>query len=416
MRELRAKLYARALLARGGGELLRQGKRHLGWGGFGLRCQVLNNLCCHFIKMNTKLLRLATSGMLVAGTVLVPLNGLWPGTPEQISGGAAYAQDADEQTNIRVYQRASPAVVSIAAGSRTGSGSIITPTGLVLTNAHVVQGARTVAVVMADGRRLPGDVVAFAARGQDLAMVQIRAQSNLPTLSLARPSSVQVGQRVFAIGNPFGRFAGTLTTGIVSRIDAQRGLIQTDAAINPGNSGGPLLNSRGELIGVNTAIFTGGSGTGNIGIGFAIGVEQIQPFVVAAREGRAPRVAQQQRPALSSRSARALVLNGAAVNGRLGRGSNVLPVDNSFFDLYRFQGQAGQRIVLEMASRDLDPFLILFGPNGRPLVQDDDSGGRGNARIAGTLPLSGTYILLANSSRPGQAGAYLLRGQSSRPR
>lgn len=322
-----------------------------------------------------------------------------------------YAQENDEQVNVRVYQRASPAVVSIVAGNGTGSGSIISADGLVLTNAHVVQGGRTsISVVLADGRRFPAEPIAFGNNGLDLAVLRIRGASNLPSIRIARSGSVQVGQRAFAIGNPFGRFAGTFTVGIVSRIDRDRGLVQTDAAINPGNSGGPLLNSQGELIGVNTAIFTSNRTGGNIGIGFAISVDRLQPFLAAVRSGNAPRVAATRPRPTAATPPRQLALNGGVVNDRLGPGDNILPVDNSFFKVYRFDGRAGQQVVIEMASREIDPFLILVAPNGREVAQDDDSAGGKNARIVATLPISGTYLLLANSYQAGEAGSYSLRG------
>lgn len=207
----------------------------------------------------------------------------------------AHAEVLDDQEINRVYQQVIPAVVSINTGDVTGSGSIISSDGLILTNAHVVGSSQTTTVILSDRQQMLGDVVAYAANGIDLAMIRIRAKNNLPTVSIAPSGSVVVGQRILAIGNPFGRFAGSLTTGIVSRIDKEKGLIQTDAAINPGYSGGPLLNSKGELIGVNTTIFTRrlqGESAGNIGISFAIPVEQVQSFITAVREGRAPRTAQ----------------------------------------------------------------------------------------------------------------------------
>ncbi|HBB35334.1 MAG TPA: serine protease [Cyanobacteria bacterium UBA8803] len=366
--------------------------------------------------MSTKQRRMAKSGIIatVAAIGATTLNAIAPIDLLNFSfaPNTALAQDIDEQINIRVYQRASPAVVSIEAGDNTGSGSIISPEGLVLTNAHVVAGFRTVAVTLSDGRRLMADVLAFGDNGLDLAVLQIRTQTNnLPAITLA-PTPVQVGQRAFAIGNPFGRFQGTFTVGIVSRIDQQRGLIQTDAAINPGNSGGPLLNSQGELIGVNSAIFSGPNG-GNIGIGFAIAIDRVKPFLAAVQAGRAPRTAQQQSPLPSNRQPLPLALNNSAIAGRLGRGSNVLPVDNSFFDLYAFQGRAGQRLQIDMTSRDIDSYLILLDPNGNDLAQDDDSGGGMNARIAITLPADGTYLLIANSYQAGQAGPYNLRVQAT---
>lgn len=365
--------------------------------------------------MNNTLIRLAASGLMVMGTAagLMTLDainpaGLLSSNPLlRLQPSSALAQDLEEEVNVRVYRIASPAVVSISAGQVTGSGSIISSDGLVLTNAHVVQGERTVTVVLADGTEYQGDVVGYGEPGLDLAAVRIRGGGTFPTIAVAPSNSVEVGQRAFAIGNPFGQFQGTLTTGIVSRIDRDRGLIQTDAAINPGNSGGPLLNSRGQLIGVNTAIFTTGGREGSIGIGFAIPVEQVQPFLTAVREGRAPQTAQDIQPPGITNPPEAIALN-SLVQGNLARDSNLLPADNSYFNAYTFEGRAGQRIEITMRSNELDTYLILLAPNGQDIAQDDDSGGGTNSRIVITLPMDGTYLVLANSYAPGEVGTYSL--------
>jgi S1-C subfamily serine protease len=368
--------------------------------------------------MSTKGPHLATSVILAAGAAIGAntINAIAPVDLLDISHfsqpqlSSAFAQDIDEQINIRVYKLASPAVVTINSGNATGSGSIISKDGLVLTNAHVVQNAgSTVTVILSDGRRMPSDIIAFGNNGLDLAVLKIRGQNNLPSIRFARSGSIQVGQRAFAIGNPFGQFQGTFTNGIVSRIDKQRGLIQTNAAINPGNSGGPLLNSQGELIGVNTAIFTSSRAGGNIGIGFAISIDRVQPFLTAVRQGTAPRTAQRQQSIAGSQRPQQLPLDGTAINGTLGRGDTVLPVDNSFFDLYSFQGRAGSRVQIDMVSQDFDPYLVLIGPRGNEVAQDNDSGGNKNARLVGRLPATGTYLVIANSHDPGQSGTYRIR-------
>ena len=172
-----------------------------------------------------------------------------------------------EQVSINVYRQANPAVVTIKAGGDSASGTIVDSAGLIITNEHVVRQARggRVRVTTANGRNYSGQVIATDPN-HDLALVRLNTQDSFPTIPLADADGIQVGQHVYAIGNPFG-FSGTLTTGILSRV-APNGDLQTDAAINPGNSGGPLLNSQGELIGVNKGIYSPG-GRGNIGIGFA---------------------------------------------------------------------------------------------------------------------------------------------------
>ncbi|GAA0979547.1 hypothetical protein GCM10009555_044560 [Acrocarpospora macrocephala] len=173
-----------------------------------------------------------------------------------------------------------PSVVSVEAGSGSGSGFAIDQIGHVLTNAHVVDDADSVTVILHDGRRLSARVIG-SDEAYDLAVLQVEAGSGLVPAMLARSADVRVGDQVLAIGSPLG-LAGTVTSGIVSALDREVQLgnggrqtaLQTDASINPGNSGGPLVNVRGEVVGVNTVIATLSRRGGNIGIGFAIPVDR----------------------------------------------------------------------------------------------------------------------------------------------
>jgi S1-C subfamily serine protease len=181
-----------------------------------------------------------------------------------------------EQTVIDVTRRVAPSVVSIGSRAGSGSGFVIREDGVILTNAHVVGNARVVNVLMANGDEYEGQVLGRVV-DLDIAVVRVNARG-LPTVPLGDSDQIQVGQAAIAIGNPAG-YERTVTTGIVSAVNRSIAgttldeLIQTDAAINPGNSGGPLLDSRGHVIGINTAVLRSTPvGQPLIGIGFAIPV------------------------------------------------------------------------------------------------------------------------------------------------
>jgi S1-C subfamily serine protease len=195
--------------------------------------------------------------------------------------------DPEEQVNVNVYKKAIPSVVNIRSRAVSfnffygvvpeegqGSGFILDKEGHILTNYHVIANAQNVEVTLHNKRTYPAKIVGVD-RSHDLAVIQINAPDLVPA-TLGDSRNLSVGQKVFAIGNPFG-LAGTMTRGIISSIRPVGGpngntideAIQTDAAINPGNSGGPLLNSRAEVIGINSMIATGGAEQ-SAGIGFAI--------------------------------------------------------------------------------------------------------------------------------------------------
>src|SRR5215207_9682316 len=191
-----------------------------------------------------------------------------PATAQLVSDPGGLTQD--EATIIRVAREITPTVVSVTQPQGAGSGIIVSRDGVVLTNAHVVGESRTVDVGLADGRTLRGQVVGRDPT-IDVAVVRVSAQ-NLPTAPLGDSDKLEVGQSAIAIGNPLG-LERTVTSGVVSAVNRNPrgisldGLIQTDAAISPGNSGGPLVDSRGRVIGINTAVL---AGAGASGLGFAV--------------------------------------------------------------------------------------------------------------------------------------------------
>ena len=207
---------------------------------------------------------------------------------------AASALTPEEIATIAAYEKAAPSVVNITTeaceidfffcavpSTGSGSGVVLKEDGLIMTNAHVISGARQIRVTLSDGRRLNAKVTASDS-GSDLAILKIDpGDIPLKAITLGDSGKLKVGQRVLAVGNPFG-LGQTLTSGIVSMTgrtikDQTRiltNLIQTDAAINPGNSGGALINMDGELVGLCTAIL---SPTGSsIRIGFALPVSRIR--------------------------------------------------------------------------------------------------------------------------------------------
>jgi S1-C subfamily serine protease len=206
-----------------------------------------------------------------------------------------------------VYKQVSPAVVHITnrnvqrtfwgpmESESTGSGVIVDKDGYILTNFHVIQGSRELIVVLNDGREYPAKLLG-SDPGTDLALIKVDAEAALPFAALGDSASVEVGEWVVAIGNPRG-LDWTVTVGVISALNREirspsgqtiTGLLQTDAAINPGNSGGPLLNARGEVIGINDAIVSG-SGD-NAGIGLAIPVNTARSVLAdLAQHGRVKR-------------------------------------------------------------------------------------------------------------------------------
>ncbi len=210
----------------------------------------------------------------------------------------AFSITEDEKNNIAVYEKAADGVVNVTSiaiqmdfffnpfpAQGSGSGAIIDMKGHILTNHHVVANAQKLEVTLADGSKWPAKLIG-SDPDNDLAVIKIEApKEKLKIIPMGDSKNLRIGQKVLAIGNPFG-FERTLTTGVISSLGRTirsevgtmiEDVIQTDAAINPGNSGGPLLNSDGEIIGINTAIIspTGGS----VGIGFAIPINTAKKVI-----------------------------------------------------------------------------------------------------------------------------------------
>ena len=231
----------------------------------------------------------------VLTSILLLLSAFAQAAPEYLS-----FKTEDEANSTEIYQKASPAVVHVTSTALkrsffnrnvlevpqgSGSGFIWDKNGLVVTNYHVIRNANRMIIELHDQSQWEATVIGLAPE-KDLAVLRIEAPEDLLfPLPIGDSSELEVGRKVLAIGNPFG-LDTTLTTGVVSALGREiaapnnrriRGVIQTDAAINPGNSGGPLLNSLGQLVGVNTAIYSPSGASA--GIGFAIPVNTVKDVV-----------------------------------------------------------------------------------------------------------------------------------------
>jgi S1-C subfamily serine protease len=226
-------------------------------------------------------------------------SGLKWSEPETVHGAGL---GTDEQNNIDIYKRARLATVYVTsttvrrdffyqqvASKSLGSGFLVNEDGFILTNFHVISGSSQIQVTLSDQTRYVGHAV-DTDRSDDLALIKIDPKKKVQPLRLGDSEHLQVGQKVLAIGDPFG-LEGTLTVGVVSSIGRAiqsegsgqlEGMIQTDAAINGGNSGGPLLDSSGDVIGINTAIL----GETNLGIGFALPINRAKALLSDYQAGR----------------------------------------------------------------------------------------------------------------------------------
>ncbi|TMM03981.1 MAG: trypsin-like serine protease [Actinobacteria bacterium] len=266
------------------------------------------------------------SGLLGGGIVAVALLALGVGGTDKTTtvvqqapiaaSPAASRGEGRGLTPADIYRRDAPGVAFVRAqivqrsqspfdlfpteqrGEATGSGFVIDKSGDILTNAHVVEGAVKVTVQFSDSKTVDAKIIGRDT-STDLALLKVATDGlTLRPLQLGSAKDVHVGDPAIAIGNPFG-LSRTLTTGVISakqrQIQAPNGfridnVLQTDAPINPGNSGGPLLDATGRVIGINSQIETGGSGNGNVGIGFAVPIDTARQVLPQLKEnGRVER-------------------------------------------------------------------------------------------------------------------------------
>jgi S1-C subfamily serine protease len=262
--------------------------------------------------------------------------------------------DAYSRAVIHAVERVGPAVVGIASGSRrggSGSGFLFTPDGFVLTNSHVVRGAARLRATLADGRTARAEAVGEDP-DSDVAVLRVEADG-VPPAPLGDSRRLRVGQLVVAIGNPLG-FQSTVTAGVVSALGRSLrsvngrlidDVLQTDAALNPGNSGGPLVNSRGEVVGINTAVILPAQG-----ICFAVGINTVRS--VAGQLMRSGRVRRARLGIAGAALVTAVEAAGPADRADLLPGDLIVALDGQVVtgadDLHRLllEDRIGQRLTL----------------------------------------------------------------------
>jgi serine protease Do len=366
--------------------------------------------------------------LLLAGSTLLSLSVPTlsaPAKPRSSAGG--------EQNARKIYQQSLPAVVTVLIGNGHGSGFVVSKDGLIITNAHVTETApKVVTVQFADGSKAPADVLGFSKSRQDLSLIKVSGRRNMPFLPLASAGSTKVGDRVYAIGSPLDTDnANTFTQGDVIRIDRKTNYIVHTALINRGNSGGPLVNSQGQLVGVNSkgyfeaplpVLGAGGQIIGQVrpesGQQGAINIAQVREFLGEFQRGQLSARPTYEDPSPSqvasakNRQSKVLATNGSKITGELIEGDYQLP-DGSYVDIYALDGIAGQTLTVDLVSKDFNPLLLLYAtdkegaPTEKPIAQNEDAGpGNLNSRISITLPTTGVYVVHANSNARGEKGKY----------
>jgi S1-C subfamily serine protease len=302
-------------------------------------------------------------------------------------------------TSERVVDVWTRNIINVPRG--TGSGFIWDDDGHVVTNRHVIEGAAEATVRLSDGRDYPADLIGTSPT-HDIAVLRIRVPSNRPRpIPLGTSHDLLVGQKVLAIGNPFG-LDWSLTTGIVSALDRSlegdngvltQHLVQTDAAINPGNSGGPLLDSAGRLIGMNTAIYSPSGASA--GVGFAVPVDTINrvvPQIIQTGHYSPPGLGIETDELLSRAIARQLGVSGAAI-------ARVFPNGPA--------ARAGLRAARLGSRRSIIPGDVIIGVNG----QDVDSVGRLLARLDDHKPGDTVRLKIWRDGKELQVTATLQAGE-----
>jgi serine protease Do len=322
------------------------------------------------------------------------------------------AESSSDRARIGLFQRSKDAVVTIKTKKAIGSGFIISKDGLVITNKHVVlneesQVAERVEIVMSDGTTITANVLGVS-RHQDLALIRIPNQSRLKFLKLAKSEAIKVGQNVYAIGSPSG-IDNIFTSGTLNKLEKPEYLLH-DARIGHGNSGGPLVNSNGEVIGVNTKIAKLNEDENTISIALNIRLVSEMLGNYQAKSPNFVTIANVDKRTQPT----PLATDGQAIAGTFKSGDET-DERNIYYRQYILDGTANRQLTVEMTSNTIDPVLDLYFADveKKKLVRVDTNSGvstkNNNARISIALPKDGTYMIVAKTFQPKETGSYQIK-------
>lgn len=336
-----------------------------------------------------------------------------PGATPVVSQNSNFAATTGEQDRIRLFERSRDAVVTIKAAGGSGSGFIISKDGLIVANKHVVKNeeaqiADHVTVVLADGTEISANVLGVS-RHQNLALVQVPQQHRLKFLNLAKPETIKVGQSVYGVYSSLG-IEKFFTAGVLNKIDKSKSELYHDAPISPGNSGGPLLNSRGEVIGVNSDSRTGSAD--DITLGMAIKIDRVHEILANYRSKHSNFISIKN---VDKRTKLiALPTNGKAIAASFKAGDEA-DERNIHHRGYILKGRANHKLTIEMSSKQIDPILALYFVDAITNQSTEIHANSGvspkntNAKISIVLPRDGNYVVIAKTFQPQETGNYQIK-------
>jgi len=303
------------------------------------------------------------------------------------------------------------AVVVVDTDEHFGTGFIVSPDGLILTNAHVADEASLI-ITFADGRREMARFVGFERDGHDLAALRLESGRSEHYLRLAEPSAVEIGQPIFVVGNPFPIFPATLSGGFIANHSERYQLLLVDAPISSGSSGSPVVNPQGLVVGIATSQLldsTDPSGVSSYSSGFntALDRNRIAQFLTDLEAGRVTSIRQANFEWMSLPLPH--LQPPQRIDGTLHSQSDRLLQDRSFVDGYTLDLATDQTVIIEMSSSEVDAYLMLHDPWGRMVLENDDANpNTTDAKLVYRSERGGRYSILANTYASDETGPYNL--------